>query len=51
MDQISKIIIDKVDYPLCSIAVRMLTIVLMLVIFRILDRLMCHVIDSYFIKY
>lgn len=51
MDQICKIIVDIVDYPLCSLAVNMLTFVLMLVIFRILDRLMCQVIDRYFIKH
>lgn len=51
MDQICKIIIEQVDNPLCSIAVRMLTIVLMLAIFRILDRIMCQAIDRYFIKH
>lgn len=51
MDNICKYIIEQVDYPLCSLAVNMLIIVLMLAIFRLLDKIMCHTIDSYFIKY
>lgn len=51
MEQICKIVIEQADYPLCSIAVRMITIVLLLVIFRILDRIMCQVIDHYFLKH
>lgn len=50
MDNVCKIIIEQADYPLCSIAVNMLTIVLMLTVFRLLNKICCHIIDRCFIK-